>query len=140
MTEHAAQIDWTEFERSATGLIAERLGLVVDEQIFRGGIPQGVPTGVGVVANSLATVPYYGVSHPTFDVQVLGRFLHRDEAATLLSRLYSMNIERGAQYGGFAYIDAARTSEIAPYQSDEGGRRCWCVSVHYRIKIQPVNP
>lgn len=129
-----AAIDWTGFERAATGLLAERLGLVVDEQIFRGGVPQGAPAGVGVLANSLAPVPYYGVANPTFDVQLLGRFPHRDEAQALLSRLYSLNVPRGTAHGGFRFLEIARTSDIAPYPSDEGGRRCWRVSVHLRIQ------
>lgn len=129
-----AAIDWTEFERSATGLFASKLGLVEDMQIFRGGIPQGVETGVGVMANTLAPVPYYGVANPTFDVQILGRFLRRDEANTLLSRIYSLNIERGTRHGGFTFWNIMRTSEIAPYQADENGRLCWCVSVHFRIQ------
>ena len=138
---HGAQIDWNGFERAVTGLFASRLGLVEDMQIFRGGIPQGVVTGVGVLANSLAALPYYGVSQPTFDVQVLGRFLHRDEAVSILAKLYSMNIANGTEHGGFRFADIQRTSEIAPYIADEEGRRCWCVSVHYRIKAtEIVNP
>ncbi len=96
---HGAQIDWTAFERATTALLASKLELAVDTQIFRGGIPQGVETGVGVLANTLATLPYYGVAHPSFDVQVLGRFRTRDEASAMLSKLYAMNIERGTVHG-----------------------------------------
>lgn len=135
---HGAHIDWTAFERATTALLASKLELAVDTQIFRGGIPQGVETGVGVLANTLATLPYYGVAHPSFDVQVLGRFRSRDEAAKMLSKLYAMNIERGTMKDGFLFIDIARTSEIAPYPADENGRRCWCVSVHYRIQADTV--
>lgn len=132
------EISWKDFEQSVTELFASKLGLVVDAQIFRGGIPQGINTGVGVVAGSLETVPYYGVRNPTFDVQILGRFHHRDDAFTLLSKLYSLNIERGTQYYGFCYKSITRTSSIEPYKADDSGRLCWCVSVHYRVQAVPV--
>ena len=81
-------MDVVTIERDFTAWIASKLNLTVDTNIFRGGIPEGVEEGVGVLFGSeVPSRSFYGFRPRSWNVQVLAKFESRDAAFVLNSCL-----------------------------------------------------
>jgi hypothetical protein len=89
------EINVQKLEQNMTAYIATTLGKTVDVDVFRGGIPDGVDTGIGViVAMEINEVTSLSASayelQPVarlFAVQIIGKFNSRDDAWSLLSSM-----------------------------------------------------
>lgn len=81
-------MDVVTIERDFTAWVAEKLKLEVDKGIYRGGIPAGIASGVGVLFGSeIPTRGFYGFRPRSWNAQILAKFDDRDAAMVLLSCL-----------------------------------------------------
>lgn len=78
-------MDVIEIERAFTDWAAAVLGLAVDNGIYRGGVPAGVETGVGVMLN--AEIKTSDLRHRTWNAQILGKFMDRDAALRMIAQI-----------------------------------------------------
>lgn len=81
-------MDVVVIERDFVCYLAGKLSLSVDNSIFRGGIPDGQETGVGVLLGSeINQTTFYGFRPRCWNAQILGKFVSRDDAIVFLSKL-----------------------------------------------------
>lgn len=122
-----------DMERDITAWIATILGLTVDAGIFRGGIPEGVDEGVGVLFNGVAGGSTE-LDVTALSVQVLGRFRSRDSAvltAWVLSRAFPAF---GETLNGRTFVHSAvQDGSIQPYMGEDRGRTAWFSSVNLTV-------
>lgn len=116
-------MDVIAIERDITTWFAEQLELEPDKTLFRGGIPDGAESGVGVVFGSeIPTAGFYGFRPRTWNVQILGKFNGRDEALALLSRLSGLFPRSGFVTGGTRVVHIEPRGSGEPYAATDGGR------------------
>lgn len=129
-------MDVITIERDFTAWVAEKLHLEVDKGIYRGGIPAGIASGVGVLFGSeIPTRGFYGFRPRSWNAQILAKFDDRDAAMVLLSCLNGLFPQADFIFGStnFRYIEPQGSSE--PYTVEEGGRIKTCVSFNVVISV-----
>ena len=103
-------MDITAAEQALTRFAAERLGLTVDESIFRGSVPEGL-TGVAVRFES--GIP--GTDRPAeFTARIFGIFDEPDEAREFAERLWGGL----PKYGVGGFIEIAPNGRISFEEAD----------------------
>ncbi len=80
-----AALDIVEVERAATLLLGELMGLKIDEEIFRGSIPQNQDEGFEVKVESDS--PGVDIRYRTYDINCTGRHSDRNLLIDAFSKL-----------------------------------------------------
>ena len=122
-----------QLERELTEYFAEKLGLVVDNNIFRGQIPEGVETGAAVlISNSPENNDF---SLPVMSVQIIGKYRNRDEAWQLVSACGFVPVY-GEQTEHFDIRSIHSEGGFnAPYTMDDKGKIMYAVSVNLSVDV-----
>lgn len=107
-------------EKAMTNWVAGVLGLTVDDGIFRGGIPTGFDTGVGVILNG--EIRDNTLRPRTYNVQVLGKFGDRDSALRMLSRLAEKLPIYGMTQDDLVFRVLMQRGDSEPYTAEDNGR------------------
>ena len=129
-------MDIIEIEREFVRFIAEKTNLIVDKNIFRGGIPHGVPEGVGVIFGAeIKLNTFYGFRPQAWNVQIIGKYAERDVIISLQNILNQIvpcyDIVR--ENINFASIEANGNSE--PYITSDDGKEKYCVSFNCILTV-----
>ena len=113
-------------ERTLTALFADRLGLVVDQGIFRGALPPERPEAVAVILSAVATpnTP----SAPTYSLQLLGRFLDRDTALELAQAADAIAPHHDGP------LTILKAGSAAVYRTRHDGRDVAGLSANYTVR------
>lgn len=75
-------------EQALTAWIAERLGMTVDNGIYRGGIPENCETGIGVTLDT--DTKDLTLLGRTCRAQILGKYADRDSALALIENISNL--------------------------------------------------
>lgn len=119
-------MDIVEIERALTCYFAETLGLKVDVNIFRGGIPERIESGIGVMLGS--EIKDNSFRARTWNVQVLGKFAKRDGAMRLLSRLGQIVPSYGFTFDRVVFRSLSPRGSAEPYLAADAGKEKWFAS------------
>lgn len=134
-------MDVVTIERDFTAWVAGKLNLKLDKGIFRGGIPQGVGTGVGVLFGSeVSAAGFYGFRPRTWNVQILGKFDDRDAAMILLSCLNGLFPCAGFTCGETKIRHIEPRGGAEPYTVEDGGTVKTCVSFNLLLSVLTTGP
>lgn len=129
-------ISTIQLERELTEWFAARLGMTVDLDIFRGGIPDGRGEAICVM---LGSERRDGTIDPKYRLQVLGKFQDRDAAAEKRDALCSAVNAIGV-YGvdiGTYVVCVTRESDVSmPFRQPDGGRVVFGVSANYVVSVK----
>lgn len=130
-------ISTIQLERELTAWFASRLGMTVDIDMFRGGIPDGRPDALCVMVDSERQD---GTIDPKYRVQVLGKYQDRDEAAGKRDALCEA-VNAVGVYGvdiGTYVVCIVRESDVSmPFRQPDGGRVVHGISANYRVSVKP---
>ena len=113
-------MDVIEIERVMTKWAADVLGLVIDRDVFRGGIPTGFETGIGVILSS--EIRDNWPRPRTYNVQILGKFEDRDTAWRMLSKLAERLPVYGCTFEEYTFRVMEQVGSSEPYTVEENGR------------------
>ena len=128
------KINMAQLERELTAHFASVLGMTIDHDIFRGGIPDGVSEGVAVMISSEVVSKH--IDFPTFRIQVIGKFYDRDVAFELVAKLRESQPVNGRQMEEYIIVSLISEGDIvAPYQAFDGGEDKHCVSFNAEVSI-----
>ena len=73
-------INTAQLERDILAVIADRLGVSVDAEIFRTSIPEGVPYGASVTITAFQPVMFDNFSFPSVEMSFVGKYATFDDA------------------------------------------------------------
>ena len=125
-------MDIIQLERELTNWAAQVLGLTVDSDIFRGGIPSGRDTGVGVMLHT--EIKDTTISQPTFNAQIFGKFRDRDDAWRMLNRISRAIPCYGVQAGTVIFTSISPRGNGEPYSvAEDNGTVKICASANIII-------
>ena len=129
-------MDVVTIERDFTAWIASKLNLTVDTNIFRGGIPEGVEEGVGVLFGSeVPSRSFYGFRPRSWNVQVLAKFESRDAAFVLNSCLAGLFPHAGFTHGSTRFLSISPQGEAEPFMGEDNGKTKWFVSFNMFLVV-----
>lgn len=119
-------MDVVEIEKILTNWIASILSMTVDKNIFRGNIPTG-KKGACVILGS--EVPSAQQFRPKiYNLQVLGKFSDRDDAARMLSRLSGSLPLREVSLSNIRIKSMSQQGGGEPYRAEDDGKFYWYAS------------
>lgn len=126
-------LNFVQLERELTDYFAGKLGLVVDNTLFRGQIPEAVGTGAAVlISNSPENNDF---SLPSVSVQVIGKYRTRDEALQLASACGFVPVY-GEQTEHYDIRSVHSEGGInAPFVIDDKGKLMFTVSVNFSVDV-----
>lgn len=126
-------LNFPQLERELTAYLAGKLGLIVDNTIFRGQIPEAVGTGAAVlISNSPENNDY---SLPAVSVQVIGKYRTRDEALQFASAFGFVPVY-GEQTEHYEIRSIRSEGGInAPFVIDDKGKLMYAVSVNLSADV-----
>jgi len=123
-----------QLERELTTWFATVLNLTVDAGIYRGQIPETVENGVAVRLTGQRTPA--GIDHPTFAVQVLGKFASREDAWVMLTKLAAALPQYGVDTDSFILVYLLPDGGLnAPFIHDERGKVKQYASFNLRVAV-----
>lgn len=126
--------DIVQFERDLTKWAAEVIGLEPDRGIYRGGIPESVTTGIGVmvVENLRESAP----ALPCYRIQILGRFETREAAQQMIESMAAAvpSYEFDAGENRIAAMEPDGFPE--PYQAEDRGKVRIYASVNLICRVR----
>lgn len=129
-------MDVIAIERDFTAWVAYKLNLTVDVDCFRGGIPDGVEQGVGVLFGSEEKAPgFYGFRPRTWNVQVLAKFDDRDAAMVLQTCLNALVPHTGFTYGSTRFMSLVQRGTSEPFIADDNGKEKTFVSFNMVVTV-----
>lgn len=117
-----------ETERKFVEFVAAKLELAIDNDIFRGPVPENRPEGVGVMLSGLADPMAF---ETVYQGQILAKFYDRDKALAFNEKLNSIFPHYGAR--PFTCVTPRGAGE--PYCSSERGRSAWFVSFNVDVVV-----
>ena len=121
-------------EQDLTAFFACRLGLVVDSAIFRGEIPDGIENGVAL--RVMGTSEPANNDNPLYSVQIIGKFLDRDDAWKLGTKIYDMIPFYGEQTEHFHLVFVRPDSGlIPPIKIDDKGKTKHFASINLAVSV-----
>lgn len=127
-------VNAAQLERELTAYMATVLNLTVDSGIFRGQIPETVENGVAVRLTGQESRT--GIDHPSFSVQVLGKFAGREDAWVMLTKLAAAFPVYGAETSGFVMVYMLPDGGVnAPFAHDERGKMKQYASFNLRVAV-----
>jgi len=127
-------IDVKTLEKELTAYFATVLNLTVDTNIFRGAIPENVQNGVAVriIGQNIAS----NIDHPTYRVQVFGKFTNRDDAWTMLTKMAGCLPGYGRETTSYILVNMLPEGEgVTPYETLDNGGRTHNASVVVRVCV-----
>lgn len=126
--------DIIQLERDLTDWAARLLGLTMDSEIFRGGIPESAENGVGVMitANLKESAPMV----PCYRVQVLGRFEEREAAQLLIEALAAAVPAYEFDVGKNRIVALEPDGFPEPYRAEDRGRVKTYASVNLICRVR----
>lgn len=120
-------MDVVVIERALTNWAARILSKTVDTNIFRGGIPTGIETGVGVLIES--EISKRGLFQPRiYNVQILGKFADRDDAMKMNSKLTGSLPIYGNTVDNVSFRVLVQRGDAACYKYEDAGKMKWYAS------------
>ena len=138
-------IDVTELEKSLTMFVANKLGLTVDVNVFRGGIPDGVDEGLGVLID---TDKSNGATWPSvvyeihaasraFDAQVVGKYNTREQAWSMVTALRDLYPVWNEPLHNFTIVSMTGRGDCAVYPVADAGRTKYYTSLNLQLCAVP---
>ena len=120
-------------ERELTAYFAEKLGLIVDNTVFRGQIPESVEKGAAVRISSSPESDIYSL--PAVSVQIIGKYPNRDDALQLAGACGFVPVygEQTEHYL-IRYVESEGGIN-APFMSDDRGKLVHLVSVNLSVGV-----
>ena len=129
-------MDVLTIERDFTAWVASVLNLTVDQDVFRGGIPEGVEQGVGVLFGSeVPSRGFYGFRPRTWNVQIIGKYADRDASMRLLSCLNGLFPRPGFTHNSTKFVSISPRGASEPYEADDGGVMKTFVSFNVLLSV-----
>lgn len=123
-------------ERDFTDWIAEKLNLEIDKGIYRGGIPEGVKYGVGVIFGAEEkSLGFYGFRPRAWNVQILGKFKKRDGALAFQTFMNGLFPNHGFTQGETKILSIYPSGSSEPYLDDDNGARKYFVSINVVVTV-----
>jgi hypothetical protein len=120
-------MDVVEIERDFTSLMAQKLNLVVDKQIFRGGVPAG-KTGVGILFDS--EIKDKMIAPRQWNIQVLAAFEERDDAMRFVSKVTGLFPCYDQVCNSCVFKSVSLRGNGTAYRSPDGGKTKWFASIN----------
>ena len=132
-------MDVIAIERDFVNWVAGKLNLAVDEWIFRGGIPDSVEQGVGVLFGAEIPVQgFYGFRPRTWNAQILAKFDDRDAAMTFQSCLSGLFPCSGFTSGETRFLSIEPRGSSEPYAADDSGKEKTYVSFNVVLSVLTI--
>jgi len=129
-------MDVITIERDFTAWIADKLNLTVDTDCFRGGIPDGMEFGVGVLFGAeIPSAGFYGFRPRTWNAQILAKFDDRDAAMVLLSCLSGLFPSPGFTHGATVFKAIAPRGGSEPYTATDSGKEKTFLSFNVVVTV-----
>lgn len=129
-------IDVVAVERDFLNWIAEKLGLVPDSTIFRGGIPAKIQQGVGVLFGAEIPCPgFYGFRPRTWNAQIIGKYDDRDDALKLQAALCGLFPATGFTSGSTKFLTIEPRGSSEPYLADDDGQEKTFLSFNVVLSV-----
>lgn len=126
-------MDVVEIERAFTSWIAEKLGLTVDTNIFRGGVPADMD-GAAVLFNG--ELKKNGMIAPRiWNAQILAKFDDRDEALRFLARLTGIFPCYDITHSGVTFKVISQRGTSEPYSATDNGKVRWFASFNVLLIV-----
>lgn len=127
-------IDIRQLEQDLTAYFAAALSLTVDAGIFRAAIPENMANGVCV--RIVGHPAHNSIDHPTFNVQVLGKFAKRDDAWEMIAKITSIIPSWGTQTTNFVLVNVLPDGDGgAPYEAFDHGVKMQYASINMKICV-----
>ena len=120
-------MDVIEIERDFTALMAEKLNLEIDKQIFRGGVPAG-KKGAGVLFDSEIKDKMIGPRQ--WNVQILAPFDDRDDAMRFVSKVTGLFPCYDLQGKSCTFKSVSLRGNGAAFRSQSDGKTQWFASIN----------
>ena len=121
-------------EKELTGYFATVLNLTVDAGIYRGQVPETASNGVAVRITGQEAAS--DIDHPTFAVQVLGKFASREDAWVMLTKMASAVPQYGVATTHFILVYVLPDGGTnAPFAGDERGVVKQYASFNMRVAV-----
>lgn len=138
-------INVKELEQSVTSYIATLLGKTVDTDVFRGGIPEGVETGVGViigvelnnVSSQRASAYELHTASRLFELQIIGKFNSRDDAWDLVTAVRDLFPVWNLALHDFKIISLIPRGDSIVYPVKDKGREKHFTSINLILNATP---
>lgn len=112
-------MDIIQFEKDMTAWTAKELGRTVNTDIFRGGFPASKDTGVAVLLHG--ELKDGTITGDTYNVQILGKFLTRDEALVMNKKLSDAVPCFGVTENLTEFMSITRRGGGEPYSAADDG-------------------
>lgn len=129
-------MDVVTIERDFVTWVAEKLNLTLDDGIYRGGIPEKLAQGVGVMLG--AEIPargFYGFRPRTWNAQILAKFEDRDAAMMLQSVLNGLFPRSGFTSGDTKFLTIEPRGSSEPYTADDDGKEKTFVTFNVVLSV-----
>ena len=123
-----------DIERAITSWIAGLLGMTVDRDVFRGGIPHGHDNAIGVLTNS--EYADNSINFRDLKMQILGRFDDRDNALRALDAVYRDLPRYGMLVRGTRIDAVTLDGDPAIFRDSSDGKDQFCVSVNLMVSCR----
>ncbi len=126
-------MDVIEIERAFTSWVAEKLGLTVDTDIFRGGVPTDMD-GTAVLFNG--EVKKSGMIAPrSWNAQILAKFNDRDNALRFIAKLTGMFPCYDITHSGVTFKVISQRGSSEPYSTIDNGQIRWFASFNVLLVV-----
>ena len=120
-------------EQALTAWIAEKLGVAVDNGIYRGGIPEGYESGIAVVLGT--EIKDTDIRAKTYNVQVFGKYADRDSALVLISKLSGIVPAWGIVKDSITFRAVLPRGGAAPFAGNDDGQTRFFASVNLIVVV-----
>lgn len=126
-------------ERDFTSWVADKMGLKLDTEIFRGGIPEKIKTGAAVLFGSeMPSTGFYGFRPRAWNAQILAKFDDRDEAMVFLAKVSGLFPVGNFTHGETKFLALEPISISEPYSAADRGKKKWYVSFNLVVSVLTV--
>ncbi len=125
-------MDVVAIEQAFTSWVAGKLGMTVNTNIFRGGIPDGMD-GATVLFNG--EVKSAMIAPRAWNAQILSKFNDRDDAMRFLARLAGLFPCYDVSLPSITFKVISQRGSSTPYSSTDGGKTRWFVSFNVLLIV-----
>jgi len=115
-----------DIEKALTKWAAGVLSKTVDTDIFRGGIPTGNETGIGVLIGNEISKDM--LQPRKYNVQILGKFSDRDDAMKMNSKLTGSLPIYETTSENITFRVLSQRGDAACYKAEDSGKMKWYAS------------
>ena len=128
-------MDRKQLEKDLTVWIAAKLGMTIDTDIFRGGIPAEADKDKLAGVMILSKIPKVYPGLKDINCQVLGKFVDRDDAQAMLNTLSEAIPCYGKTVNDTTFVSMVPKGEGSPYKADDKGKTKHFASFNFIIAI-----